>query len=95
MRKTIIEISKGKLILEENSYNLPDLTTIRILREALKISQSELSRITGIPQASISRWELGKSEPLYSKVKRIFETLQILNDRNENNGSEFKASALF
>lgn len=92
MRKIIIGISKGKLIATEDSYNLPDLATIKTLRKALNLSQTRLSEITGIPQASISRWELGISEPPYSKAKKIFETLQALNGRIENDRSKLKAS---
>ncbi|HUS51240.1 MAG TPA: helix-turn-helix transcriptional regulator [Candidatus Paceibacterota bacterium] len=95
MRKIEIEISKGKLLSIEDSYNLPNLTIIRTVREELKISQSELSRITGIPQPSISRWELERSDPPYSKAKKLFETLQALLEKSELNNPKIKVSIPF
>lgn len=38
---------------------------LKWLRTRAELSQSELSRRTGIPQRYISRWETGKGRPLW------------------------------
>ncbi|MFX0021348.1 MAG: CBS domain-containing protein [Candidatus Hermodarchaeota archaeon] len=56
---------------------LPSLSDIKRLRKKLSISQKELGEELNIPQSTISRIENGTIDPPYSKLKRIFEYLEI------------------
>jgi predicted transcriptional regulator len=56
---------------------LPSLSDIKRLRKKLSISQKELGDELNIPQSTISRIENGTIDPPYSKLKRIFEYLEI------------------
>ena len=38
-----------------------------------QMSQTELGRLTGLGQQSISNWESGKTEPKYSAVVKLCE----------------------
>ena len=55
---------------------LPELKELKYLRRKLDVTQKELSDAIGIPQATISRIESGKGNPIYSTVKKIFEYLE-------------------
>ena len=41
---------------------------LKELRIEKGLSQKELSELTGIPQATIARYELGKTEPIASTI---------------------------
>ncbi len=56
---------------------LPSLHDIKRLRKKLNISQKELEIALNIPQSTISRIENATIDPPYSKLKRIFEYLEI------------------
>ncbi len=56
---------------------LPSLNDIKRLRKKLNISQKELGEELNIPQSTISRIENGTIDPPYSKLKKIFEFLEI------------------
>jgi len=68
---------------------LPDLKEIKYLRRKLDVTQEELHKALGIPQATISRIESGKANPTYSTVKKVFEYLEHKRLRIEN--TEVKA----
>jgi len=46
-------------------------------RKARNISQTELSRMTGIIQADISRIENGKANPTINVLKRLADALEM------------------
>ncbi|MDE5721975.1 MAG: helix-turn-helix domain-containing protein [Clostridia bacterium] len=46
---------------------------LKELRSEKGISQMELSKLTGISQSSIGRWELGRSEPTASSLIKLAE----------------------
>lgn len=46
-------------------------------RKAKKISQIELSKMTGIIQADISRIENGKANPTINVLKRLAEAMEM------------------
>ena len=50
---------------------------IRRVRKEKKITQKELSEITGIPQASISNIEAGKMNPSLRTIERILQALKV------------------
>lgn len=56
------------------SYNIGGMTcTLEILRRlrAVPLSQSEISRLTGIPQPRISRWEAGQVPRVADDVLKL------------------------
>jgi transcriptional regulator with XRE-family HTH domain len=50
--------------------------SVRILRELQELSQRQLSSLTGIPQATISAIENGKSELAFSRAQVLAQALQ-------------------
>ena len=54
---------------------LPDLSEIKRIRKALKITQSELAEKSGVSQSLIARLESDSADPRYSKVANIFRAL--------------------
>lgn len=61
-----------------NLTHLPELQVLKQVREDLGLSQSELSRRTGVSQQTISRLENGKCDPSYSKVRTLVAFLIFL-----------------
>lgn len=55
---------------------ISNLNQIKQIRQQLGITQSQLSKLTGISQSTITKIERGKLEPSYSIAKKIFETLE-------------------
>lgn len=45
-----------------------------IRKEILKVSQAELATLTGVTQATVSRWESGELEPDRKDMKVIRDT---------------------
>jgi predicted transcriptional regulator len=56
---------------------LPNLNEIKIMRKALNLTQQDLSELTNISRSTITKIELGKLDPSFSKVKKIFEKLDL------------------
>jgi len=50
---------------------------IKLLRESLNLSQSQLARISGIPRPKISRWELGLEQPSAKYLPKLAKALGI------------------
>ena len=77
------ELSKVSFVYDEHEdedaeadsicYELANL--LQSTRKKLKISQKELSKITGIQQSSISKIESGKYNPSILLVQRIADGL--------------------
>lgn len=57
---------------------LPELSEIRRRRKALNITQQDLAQLTNLSRSTITKIELEKLEPSYSKAKKIFEELDRL-----------------
>ena len=53
---------------------------IRIVRQQKNISQTKLAKITGINIKSLSRYELGASNPPANAIKSIADALEISTD---------------
>jgi transcriptional regulator with XRE-family HTH domain len=47
----------------------------KILRQQARISQQELSRLTGIPRSKLSPWEAGKRELTEAETDRVLDVL--------------------
>ncbi|MHA1150356.1 MAG: CBS domain-containing protein [Promethearchaeota archaeon] len=56
---------------------LPDLKDIKRIRRKLDLTQKDLERDLGIPQATLSRIESGKGNPNYNTIKKIFDYLEL------------------
>lgn len=50
----------------------------RRIREAAKVSQSEIARVLGVPPSTISVWEAGKRVPTGASALRYAELLDEL-----------------
>jgi len=48
---------------------------VRSLRSALRMSQSQLARRSGIPRAHIDRLEAGRIDPQLSTLSRLFDAM--------------------
>lgn len=57
---------------------LPKLDEVSKKRKLLGLTQNELATLSNVSQSLIAKLEAGKIEPSYSKVKKIFETLNKL-----------------
>jgi len=57
---------------------LPSLSEIKKIRKRLGLSQMELAERAGVSQSLIARVESGSVDPRYSRVERIFKTLNEL-----------------
>lgn len=51
--------------------------TVRAARKRLGLSQWELAKRVGTDQSDISRMELGKIEPLFSKGLKLADALDV------------------
>jgi predicted transcriptional regulator len=56
---------------------LPDVGEIRAIRKSLGLTQSDLSKLTGVSRSSVSKLENNEIDLAYSKIKRIFDVLEI------------------
>ncbi len=63
----------------------PDISDIKLLREKLGLSQSELSKAVGITQSAIAKYEGGLQIPSYTVAVNIFNYLleQVKSDEHE------------
>ncbi|WP_304459298.1 helix-turn-helix transcriptional regulator [Alicyclobacillus sendaiensis] len=52
------------------------MNRLREFRERMKLTQTELSKRTGIPQTTISCWERNIGEPNISDAQRLASVLQ-------------------
>ncbi|MBM3309105.1 MAG: CBS domain-containing protein [Candidatus Altiarchaeales archaeon] len=57
---------------------IPELSEIKALRKKAGLSQSELSRRSGVSQSLIARIESGSIDPGYSKAASLFRALDSL-----------------
>lgn len=66
-----------------------DLSEIKKIRKNLELTQSDLAKKANVSQSLIAKIEAGKIDPTFTKTKRIFDTLDFL-----QNKEEIKAEAL-
>lgn len=50
---------------------MPENRMLHIRKDFLKLTQSEMAVVTGVSQATVSRWETGELEPSRSELARI------------------------
>jgi predicted transcriptional regulator len=66
-------------------YDIKDMKRIRV---QLSLTQSELSRKTGVSQSLIAKAESGLIDPGYSNVKKIFDVLDLLQSKNTSTAKD-------
>lgn len=54
----------------------PEVTEIKVMRKTLDITQTELSRLTGVSQSSIAKLENASINGSYETVVRLFQALE-------------------
>ena len=54
--------------------------TIRDLRKLKKMSQSELAKVVGVSQTTVTAWETGKAEPSSSAISSLADYFDVTTD---------------
>lgn len=63
---------------------LPNVESIKQMRQKLGITQKKLAVMTGVSTSMINQIESGRSQPSYETAKRIFENLSNLEGRSSS-----------
>ena len=71
-----------------------EITEIKIMRKMFGLTQSELAKQSGVSQSLIAKIEAGNIDPTYSKVRKIFEFLDSLREKQELKASEVMKSSI-
>ena len=66
----------------------PEISTIKMRRKRIGVSQSRLAKSVGISQSLLTKIENGKAMPSYSKAVDIFERLDELEHRDEKKAKD-------
>jgi len=64
--------------MTENTYRCAD--KIKILREQLGLTQSELAKKLGLTRASVNGWEMGLSIPATSTLAELAKLFRVSSD---------------
>lgn len=67
---------------------MDELNELKTLRKHLDLTQKELSKMASVSQSLIAKIESGKIDPSYTNAKKIFETLSVLNKKNQLTAKE-------
>jgi len=70
-----------KLLAETVKKMLPELGEIKRIRKRLDLNQTQLAALSGVSQSLIAKTESGKIVPGYEKAKRIFNSLEMLGNK--------------
>ncbi len=62
---------------------MDELIELKKLRKKLELTQTELAERANVSQSLIAKIESGNIEPSYSNAKKLFETLSLLDKKNE------------
>lgn len=65
-----------------------DLSEIKKIRKSLGLTQSELAKKANVSQSLIAKIESSKIDPTFTKTKRIFDTLDLLQNKEEIKAEE-------
>ena len=65
-----------------------ELGEIKKIRKNLGLTQSELAKRANVSQSIIAKIEAGKIDPTFTKTKKIFETLNDLENKEEIKAEE-------
>ena len=65
-----------------------ELAEIKKIRKSLGLTQSELAKKANVSQSLIAKIEAGRIDPTFTKTKRIFETLDCMQKKEEIKAEE-------
>jgi len=65
-----------------------ELNEIKKIRKNLGLTQTELAKMANVSQSIIAKIESGKIDPTFTKTKKIFETLDDLENKEEIKADE-------
>jgi len=65
-----------------------ELTEIKKIRKTLGLTQTDLAKRANVSQSLITKIESGKIDPTFTKTKKIFETLNDLENKEEIKAEE-------
>jgi|TARA_B100001964_G_C14220762_1_gene595186 predicted transcriptional regulator len=65
-----------------------ELSEIKKIRKSLDLTQVDLSKRANVSQSLIAKIESGKIDPTFTKTKKIFETLNDLENKEEIKAEE-------
>jgi predicted transcriptional regulator len=65
-----------------------ELSEIKKIRKTLGLTQTDLAKRANVSQSLIAKIESGKIDPTFTKTKRIFETLNELENKEEIKAEE-------
>jgi predicted transcriptional regulator len=65
-----------------------ELSEIKKIRKSLDLTQTDLSKRANVSQSLIAKIESGKIDPTFTKTKKIFETLNDLENKEEIKAEE-------
>ena len=65
-----------------------ELNEIKKIRKSLGLTQTDLAKRANVSQSLIAKIESGKIDPTFTKTKRIFETLNDLEKKEEIKAEE-------
>ena len=63
---------------------LPNLDSIKQIRQKLGITQKKLANMTGVSTSMVNQIESGRSQPSYETAKRIFDNLATLEGKSSS-----------
>ncbi len=67
---------------------ISDLHEIKHFRKKLSLTQGQLAKYANVSQSLIAKIESGKIDPTFTKVQRIFATLQTLSQKEERKAKD-------
>ncbi len=65
-----------------------ELSEIKKIRKSLGLTQTELAKKANVSQSLIAKIESDKIDPTFTKTKKIFETLDLLQNKEEIKAEE-------
>jgi predicted transcriptional regulator len=74
---------------------MEDLADIRKLRRKLGLTQFQLAKRANVSQSLIAKVESGKIDPSFTNAKRIFETISMLDKKNELTASDLMYNRIY
>ncbi len=69
-----------------------DLNELKHIRKRLGLTQSQLSKMTGLSQSLIAKIETNKIDPTYSRAKKIINCLNSISGKKEISCKEIMSS---